>query len=379
VQTAPLNVLLVEDNAAHARLIERRLGQLTPAPAVRWAATLADAIATAKAAPFDVILLDLRLADSTLDQTLPRMMAAAPELPIIVLTSLEEFDFAVKLVQQGAQDYIVKSDVSAELLSRAIYYAIERKRNQRELLRYAAELERTNRELDQFTRVVSHDLKSPLVLIQMELSALQKACRSESATWAEHIDSALDTANRMQHLIDGLLRYARFGERTVPAQDVDCSEVLRQVLCELRPTLEESRAQVTSDTLPQVWGDATRLAQVFQNLLVNAVTYHGDQPPRVHVSSEFHDPDWVFSVKDQGVGIAAEDRERVFDVFIRLHEEDVPGTGVGLSICKRVVESHGGRIWLDSALGKGTTFYFTLPARRTPAPGVPPTSAAACQ
>jgi signal transduction histidine kinase len=358
-------VLLVEDNPDHARLIERRLAQLKPTPAnVAHVGSFADAISALKAREFEVILLDLRLPDSGLDETLPRMTAAAPHLPIIVLTSLEEFDFAVELVKQGAQDYMVKSDIDAELLSRSIHYAIERKRIQRHLEHYAAELERTNRELDQFTRVVSHDLKSPLAVIQMELNAANRLCLESAPDFAEHIHGALQTANQMRGLIDDLLRYARTGEDDAAAEEVDCDDLLQRLLGELKPMIDDAQAEVTCDALPKIWGSPTRLAQLFQNLITNALKYRGDRSPRVHVSAEYLGPDWVFSVEDNGVGIAAEDCERIFDVFTRLHSGDeIPGTGVGLSICKRVVESHGGRIWADSEPGRGTTFYFNLPTQ----------------
>ncbi len=359
-----LRVLLVEDDADHARLIGRRLRQIRPAPAeVHRVSTFAAAVDALAEDNFAVVLLDLRLPDSPFEQTLPRMIAAAPDLPIIVLTSLEEFDFALDLVKQGAQDYIVKSRVTADLLSRAIYYAVERKRVQSHLQHYAAELERTNRELDQFTRVVSHDLKSPLAVMQMELQLLSKALDGDTAS-RERVGHVMKTTEHMRRLIDDLLLYARTGEDQDDCVQVDCDGLFGQVVDELKPMIESAEAQITRDPLPRIWGNATRLAQLASNLLTNAIKYRGEARPCIHVSAEFHGPDWVFSVKDNGIGIPSEDAERIFDVFTRLHGEEHPGTGIGLAICKRAVESHGGRIWVDSAPGQGTTFYFSLPSRR---------------
>jgi signal transduction histidine kinase len=135
------------------------------------------------------------------------------------------------------------------------------------------------------------------------------------------------------------------------------------VLSDLKPTIEAVEARVTYDVLPKIWGNPTRLTQLFHNLINNALKFHGDKPPKVHISAEYHHPDWLFRVEDDGVGIAAEFHERVFDVFTRLPGVTQPGSGVGLSICKRVVESHGGRISVMSEPGKGATFCFSLPAR----------------
>lgn len=364
-----LRVLLVEDNPDHAALIERRLIQAkSPGIQVEWVTRMGDALRSIEVTAYDAVLLDLRLPDSNLHETFLRMSAAAPDLPLIALTSLEDSDFAVGLVKQGAQDYIVKSDVSTELLSRAILYSIERKKIQRELAHYAEELERTNRELDQFTRVVSHDLKSPLAVIQLQASALISKTGPHDSAHASALKCIVDTTAQMSALVDDLLRYARMDAESIEFESVDANGLLESVLTDLQPLIECAAATVTFDTLPTLWAVRTRLVQVFQNLITNAIKYRADHPPRIHVSARFRGPDWVFSVADNGVGIAAENQERVFDMFTRLRH-DLSGTGVGLAICKRAIESHGGRIWVDSKPGCGATFHFSILAQPKNAAG----------
>jgi light-regulated signal transduction histidine kinase (bacteriophytochrome) len=178
----------------------------------------------------------------------------------------------------------------------------------------------------------------------------------------EFINFAVDGATRMHTLINGLLAYSRVGTRGKPFEPTNCETILQQSLDNLKMTMEESGAVVTHDSLPTVMADDLQLGQLFQNLIGNAIKFHGEEPPRVHVSAKTDGKQWVFSVRDNGIGIAPEFAERIFIIFQRLHgKEKYPGTGIGLAVCKKIVECHGGRIWVESELGKGATFYFTLP------------------
>jgi hypothetical protein len=181
----------------------------------------------------------------------------------------------------------------------------------------------------------------------------------------EFIDFATDGANRMRDLIRGLLNYSRVGTRGAPMQPIDCQEVLDKALDSLQVALAESDAQVTYHPLPTVSADATQLGQLFQNLIGNAIKFQADRRPEIHVDFEERDGGYLFSVRDNGIGIEPQYVERVFAIFQRLHTRDeYPGTGIGLAVCKRIVERHGGRIWVESQPGEGSTFYFTLPAER---------------
>ena len=166
----------------------------------------------------------------------------------------------------------------------------------------------------------------------------------------------------MQALIGDLLAYSRVGTQGKEFELTNCETVFDQAVTNLQVALDEGRALITHDTLPTVMADGGQLTQLFQNLISNAIKFHGEEPPQVQVSAEQQDTEWVFSVRDNGVGIEPEFAERIFVIFQRLHSrDDYPGTGIGLSVCQKIVERHGGRIWVKSELGNGSTFYFTLP------------------
>ena len=168
----------------------------------------------------------------------------------------------------------------------------------------------------------------------------------------------------MQRLINDLLAYSRVSTRGKGFEPTDCEAVLSQVLSNLQVAIEESGAAVTHDPLPVVMADDLQLAQLFQNLIANAIKFHGEEQPLVHVSAEQDGREWVFSVRDNGIGIDPQYFDRIFVIFQRLHNRDeYPGTGIGLAICKKIVDRHGGRIWVESQPGKGSTFYFTIPGR----------------
>lgn len=183
----------------------------------------------------------------------------------------------------------------------------------------------------------------------------------------EFIGYAVDGARRMQELITDLLAYSRVGTRGKPPAPTDCRVVVDQVVKDLQAAIEDADAVVTRDELPIVHADATQLSHVFQNLIANAIKFRGEDPPRVHVSAELDGNFWRVAIRDNGIGIEPQYADRVFVIFQRLHaHRTYPGTGIGLAICKKIVERHGGQIWFESEPNAGTTFYFTVPAR----PGV---------
>ena len=178
----------------------------------------------------------------------------------------------------------------------------------------------------------------------------------------KYITYAVSGAIRMQTLINDLLAYSRAGTQSQSLEPTDSHAALGEAIRNLAALIEESRAIITNDDLPTVRADASQLVMVFQNLLANAIKFRGKDLPRVHVSAQDHDCEWVFAVKDNGIGIESQHAERVFVIFQRLHtREEYPGTGIGLAVCKRIVERHGGKIWFESEPGNGTTFFFTIP------------------
>jgi len=252
------------------------------------------------------------------------------------------------------------------LVASAIRDVTDRKRAQVELAQQAQELARSNAELEQFAYVASHDLQEPLRMVASYTELLAKRYRGQLDPDAdEFIAYAVDGATRMQGLINDLLAYSRIGKSGSRSELTDCSGVLGRVLTDLEMAIEESGAVVTHGTLPEVMGDAAQLRQVFQNLISNAIKFRGQEPSCIHVSCERSGDDWLFSVRDNGIGIDPQYADRLFVIFRRLHTKaEYPGTGIGLATCRRLVERHGGRIWLKSEPGKGSTFFFTLPVER---------------
>ena len=226
------------------------------------------------------------------------------------------------------------------------------------------DLERSNRDLEQFAYVASHDLQEPLRMVSSYTSLLAEDLGDSLDDDARrYLDFAHDGAVRMQQLVTDLLRYSRVGRADTVRQRVDCDQLVETVTVDLHEAIFAAGATVTHDRLPTVMGVPTELRQLFTNLVGNAVKFRGDEPVHVHVSAARDGPMWRFSVADNGIGIDPGQAERIFEVFKRLHPRGrYPGTGIGLAICKKVVEHHGGRIWVESQPGAGATFRFTLPA-----------------
>lgn len=239
----------------------------------------------------------------------------------------------------------------------------EHKRAAEALMDAVAKLQRSNWDLEHFAHVVSHDLQEPLRMVASYTQLLAQRYENQLDDKAQrYIHYAVDGAARMQRLINDLLTYSRVTTQGQVPEPIDSASVLGETLRNLSAVIEESGAMVTNGHLPQVRADATQLLQVFQNLIANAIKFHGEDSPEVHVLAREEGDEWLFSVKDNGIGIDTQYADRVFVIFQRLHTRDeYPGTGVGLAVCKRIVERHGGRIWFESEIAKGSTFFFTLP------------------
>ena len=228
------------------------------------------------------------------------------------------------------------------------------------------ELLRSNEELQQFAYVASHDLQEPLRTVSIYAQLLAKRYRGRLQGDADQfIAYIVENASRMEKLIHDLLDFSRVDAR---GNDyftrTDCESALSDAIQNVRSLIEESGAAITRDPLPQLLGDPIQLTRLFQNLLVNSVKYRGDDPPRIHISSEEYGSDWLFSVRDNGIGIEPQYAEKVFGIFRTLQTRGKSsGSGMGLAICRKIVSRHEGRIWVESALGKGATFFFTLPRR----------------
>ncbi len=258
-----------------------------------------------------------------------------------------------------------------------------RKRAEEQLIQKTAELERSNAELEQFAAIVSHDLKEPLVSLGGFAQVLREKYKDRLDAKAQTLISHIINGSfRMERLIKDLLAYARVDTTKKTFVALSCNTILGIVLSNLERAIEESGAVITVDELPTVAGEEMQLIQLFQNLIGNAIKYRSGQTPRIHVSARslqnagMNSPDtflsstprsshsntgWLFSVSDNGIGIDLAHTDRIFQIFYRLHHNRYPGMGIGLAVCKKIVERHGGRIWVESEPGKGSTFYFTIP------------------
>lgn len=227
-------------------------------------------------------------------------------------------------------------------------------------------LQRSNEELRQFAYIASHDLQEPLRTVasfaQLLVSRFRNVTGPEAA---QYVDFIVDGVERMSSLIHDLLQYSSTGaSQSVPTEATSVEAALAEVRFALSAAIRQSGAEITYDPLPAVWVDRSALITLLQNLIGNAIKYRGERSPRIHVSAEASGPNWRFAVRDNGIGIEPEYRERIFGIFKRLHGKEIPGTGIGLAICQRIIQGHGGEIWVESQPGVGSVFYFTLPQQQ---------------
>ncbi|MGE5659439.1 MAG: PAS domain S-box protein [Actinomycetota bacterium] len=242
----------------------------------------------------------------------------------------------------------------------------ERIEAEQQLGKITLDLKRSNQELEQFAYIASHDLQEPLRAVIGYTQLLEQEYKDALEEEAlEYLEFIVDGAKRMQRLIQDLLIYSRVGTRTQEFSATDCNAILQEVLKNLQVAIAEKMAKIDVDHLPIVIADATQLMQLWQNLIGNALKFCRNQAPEVHIWAELHNTEWLFSIRDNGIGIKPEYFERIFIIFKRLHTRtEFEGTGIGLALCQKIVERHGGRIWLESEMGVGTTFFFTLPVSR---------------
>jgi signal transduction histidine kinase len=239
------------------------------------------------------------------------------------------------------------------------------KKTQDELEQRSQDLARSNAELEQFASVAAHDLKQPLIVAGGYINRLRRLCKDKLDPDADtSIRHALDAINRMEALINALLAYARVGRKTGDLMLADCNDIVECSTTNLQVEIEKNCAIVTHDLLPILLADHIQIIQLFQNLIGNSIKFRREEPPRVHISAEHKEKEWVISIRDNGIGIDPEYSTAIFDIFQRLHDSSkYPGNGIGLATCKKIVENHGGRIWVESTPGKGSTFKFAIPTR----------------
>ncbi len=362
-----LKVLMVEDNSADCELVLRELRRAQLEVSARSVQTPEDFKQQISTNPPDVVLADYNLGSWRGMDTLEIMQSVGVDVPLILVSGALGDLNAVDCIKQGATDYVLK-DALARLpvsIKRALkekQLRVERKRAVDDLAERARELTRSNQELEQFAYVASHDLQEPLRMVAAYTQLLGERYHGKlDETADKYIGYAVEGAIRMQTLIQDMLAFSRAGRRGTELQATDCNSVLERALLSLQGAMTESGAVVLHDSLPTVMANSVHLQQVFQNLIGNAIKFKGASPPVIQIEAQSQGSDWLFSVKDNGIGIDPQYAQDIFIIFKRLHTRtEYSGNGIGLAICKRIIEQCGGKIWVESHEGGGTAFKFTL-------------------
>ena len=354
--------LLVEDEPADVELALRALRQAGFEATGDVAETVEEFTNLVRKNSYDVILADYKLPDWNGMESVEILRREGVDIPVILVTGALGELTAVECIKQGAADYVLKDQMAR--LPESVRRALREKKLRADHQQGQLELARSNRDLEQFAYVASHDLQEPLRMVATYTQLLAERYRGKLDENADkYIHYAVDGALRMQKLVQDLLAFSRVGQG-MAAHSTDCNLVLQAALQNLETAIQESGTAVNRDPLPVVMADAAQLALVFQNLIANAIKFRASGAPTIQVRAEATAKEWVFSVEDNGIGIAPDQVENVFVIFRRLHtREEYAGNGIGLSICKKIIEHHGGRIWVESESGRGSTFKFTLPVK----------------
>ncbi len=363
-----LRVLHVEDNEIDAELVAqalRRGGFSAAVVVVQQEAEFERELRTHRP---DIVLADYNLPQWKGMDALDVLRREGLDIPLILVSGALGDVTAVECIKRGATDYVLKDGLAR--LPEAIRRALQEKRLLRlrrqaeeDLARKVDELACSNADLEQFAYVASHDLQEPLRMVATYTQLLAERYRGKLDENADKfIGYACEGALRMQALIQDLLAFSRVGRNCAACSRVDCDAAMAEVMMSMGPAIQESGAVVTYAALPVVWAERSQMTQLFQNLIGNAIKFHGKDAPEISVRAEKTGSQWLFSVSDNGIGIAPEHAEHIFVVFQRLHTRtEYPGNGIGLAICKKIIEHCGGKIWVEAQAGHGSTFKFTLP------------------
>lgn len=390
-EEAAVKILLVDDDERNLLVLEELL-HLLPVSFVK-ATSGKKALKCLLNEDFALILLDVQMPDLDGFETAQIIINREKNkyTPIIFVTAYPPSEtYLFKGYAVGAVDYIVKPIVPEILLSKVKVFIqlfqqantlkkvneelintntalqaeiIERLETERQLQQLTNELKVSNQELEKFAYIASHDLQEPLRTVTSYTQLLAERYQDQLDKKAnEYIGYIVNSATHMHQLIKDLLTYSRLGRNELNLKLTDCNLIIHNILVDLKLAIDENSANITWDTLPTIIVDSVKITQLFENLIGNALKYHGQEPPEIHISAIYQENQWLFSIRDNGIGIENQYSEQIFVIFQRLHNaQEYSGTGIGLALCKKIVERHKGRIWIDSELGKGTTFYFTIP------------------
>ncbi len=364
-------ILLVDENVEDRALAATVLSRHLPEARLDEVGHAADFARALGAGRFDVLISEFHLSWSEGDKLLAAVRDSRPEIPVLFFCADAEVQEVVEAMKRGVADFLFKTSSGYLRLPRAVEQALDlarrrqlaaRSEGRRDLEHKIAALEQTNARLGDFASIASHELQEPLRMVEKYGALVAEGGGKLTGEQREALEFVRGGARRMRTLVEDLLKFSRLETEARAFEACDCSRLVEEAANNLLAAFEESGARIERDELPTVLGDHAQLVQLFQNLLGNAVKFRGDAPPEIHISAERKGGEWVFAVEDNGIGIDPARTEEVFKLFTRLRPE-LPGTGIGLALCQRIVERHGGRIWVESRPGKGAAFMFTLPER----------------
>lgn len=361
-------ILLLEDSDADAELLGRELRKAGIEFEARCADTRESFTKALETFAPDLILADFSLPGFNGLHALKIARAHDPDLPFLLVSGSVGEETAIDIMRSGATDYVLKHRLTrlGPAVHRALAEAEERAQRraaESALARRAAELERSNADLEQFAYICSHDLREPLRTISTFADLIQEQAEGKLDELCRgYFQRVVEGTERMRRMIDGLLEYSRANSETAPVTACDASRAFRAALEGLKTVVQHAGAVVTSAELPIVRAGEDQLVRVFQNLVTNAIKFNRSGAPTVHVQAQRSGEEWIFGVCDNGIGIAADARGRVFEMFRRLHNRtEYPGEGMGLAVCKKIIERYGGRIWIEANPGGGSIVHFTAP------------------
>ncbi len=358
-------ILVVDDSEADRLSYKRLLQRSGISFAISEAGSMGDGLVAAANEDVDCVLVDFRLPDGDGIDFIRACKEKGLELDaaIVMVTGQGNEQTAVEAMKLGALDYIAKNTIFEGFFTQSILNAIERAHLKRQVRQYQQELEKSYLALSEFTHTVSHDLKAPLRRIGQFCDLLKDEVGDRlGPDGTEYVARLGVNARRLQRLVDDLLTYSRTLSSRDERSNMDLKKILADVVDDLDVLVKESNAKIVVENLPTVSGYQVRIRELFQNLICNALKYRGKEDPVVTVGCEQNDSGYTFFVRDNGEGIDPKFHQSIFKAFERLHTQDeIEGSGLGLSICSKIVEMHKGKIWVESTPGGGATFKFTLP------------------
>ncbi|MHC4394199.1 MAG: sensor histidine kinase [Planctomycetota bacterium] len=361
-----LKILIVENDLSSRALLQSSLSESSlPVSEVKYTESLNDAFGLLDKDSFDVVLLDLNLPDSRGLDTLVRMSEKCPLIAKVVLTGQADEDLGLEAIKKGAQEHLILDRCNVYSLTKYILYAIGHKQAEQVQMQLLSDIEQANKELKNFAFTVSHDLKAPLRAIKALANWISTDYADKlNENGKEQIELLLTRVDQMNNLINGVLQYSRLGCAKEKPDPVDLNQVVSEVIDMVIPS--DNITITIENRLPVVEFEETRIMQVFQNLLTNAVKYMDKPEGKITIDCVEEADFWKFSVADNGPGIKERYFEKIFQIFQTVSpHHGLESSGVGLAVVKKIVELYGGKIWVESQIGRGSTFFFTLPKQKT--------------